>query len=123
MSLEVIYPLRFCRFLGSDIYVLHAHPPLVNKKEQFEEKVYIIITLNNTFNTIKTPNKKNFAELSAPFTLFSDPSPTPTSLSWHPPAPPDGPPLSQSSGNMTPLWWLTETSNGWPGGDRGAGHW
>ena len=45
MSLEGTDPLPSCKFLGSDIYVLHPHPPLVNKKEKFEEKVYIIITL------------------------------------------------------------------------------
>lgn len=59
----------------SSINILPSHPPLVNKKEQFEEKVYIIITLNTTFDTIKTPNKKNFAELSAPFTYFLTPLP------------------------------------------------
>lgn len=56
MSLEGINPLLSCKFLGLDIYVLHPHH--LNKKEQFEEKVYIIITLKNTLNNIKTPNKK-----------------------------------------------------------------
>lgn len=108
MSLEGINPLLSCKFLGLDIYVLHPHPPLVNKKEQFEEKVYIIITLKNTLNNIKTPNKKNLADcqLHLPYFLTPLPSPTPTSLSPHSPAPPDSLSLPQSSGHVTHLWWL-----------------
>ena len=113
--------LLSCKFLGLDIYVLHPHPPLVNKKEQFEEKVYIIITLKNTLNNIKTPNKKNLADCQhhLPYFLTPLPSPTPTSLSSHSPAPPDSLSLPQSSGYVTHLWWLKETSNAWAGWGQG----